>query len=619
MSHGASRHLGALLIFFLLASSCSNLPEVETKTVDYSVLKRDELLALAEVDQEACIEALSVISISESQDSSLADENLAELASLATEKLVARFSAEMKEGRWKSAEKSLSSLQAIESMAEGIFTQASRVAGDAAPRNAAAKIYLGRAEEYAKRNLYSPAAAYIHKALDASSLPGGAAMIDPSLLESWYARAAKAEDSATMRRIFSFLSKERAEYLSQSIGIGKLKTEIGEMAGGVVTVHVDKGLKIENGVGYPERILGTAFQVDSSGYYITNYHVISSEVDPAYNGYSRLSIRPPSNPEARIPAKVVGWNEDLDLAVLKSQEISSHTFYPFKPEKAFKGQKVYAIGSPVGLENSVAAGIVSATGRRILPRGEAIQIDAPINPGNSGGPLLDEDGDLLGIVFAGLSNFQGLNFALPVSWISTVFPSLFDEGKIETSWLGLGIAKNLDSSLDISYVFPGKGGIEAGDSLLSLDGKECADIQEAQMLAAGKPLGSLCSIIIKSKSKGKTVRILRKTEAMPDIPFKKASQRDTAERMLQGATGMLLDHVSGPRGNGGTYKVTKTWPGMMADESGIGEADILKFIRYSVDGRKNSIIFDVSVKSLGSGYLERTMRMGLSLETDNFL
>lgn len=617
MSHGASRHLGALLFFFLLASSCSNLPEVETKSVDYSVLKRDELLALAEVDQEACIEALSVISVSESQDASLDYENLAELASFATEKLAARFRAELNEGRWKSAEKSLASLQAIESMAEGIFLQASIIAGAAPPRNAAAKIYLGRADDYAKRNLYSPAAAYIHKALDATSLTGGDAAIDPSLLEAWYARAAKAEDGATMRRILLFLTKERADNLIQSIGIGAIKAEIGEMASGVVTVHVDKGLKIENGVGYPERILGTAFQVDSSGYYITNYHVISSEVDPAYNGYSRLSIRPPSNPEARIPAKVVGWNEDLDLAVLKSQEISSHTFYPFKPEKAFKGQKVYAIGNPVGLENSVAAGIVSATGRRILPRGEAIQIDAPINPGNSGGPLLDEDGDLLGIVFAGLSNFQGLNFALPVSWVSTVFPALFDEGKIETSWLGLGIAKNLDASLDISYVFPGKGGIEAGDSLLSLDGKVCADIQEAQMLAAGKPVGSLCSVLIKRS--GKTLRIVRKTEAMPDIPFKKASQRDTAERMLQGATGMMMDHVSGPRGNGGTYKVTKTWPGMMADESGIGEADILKFLRYSVDSRKNAMIFDVSVKSLGSGYLERTMRMGLSLETDNFL
>ncbi|MFA6366775.1 MAG: serine protease, partial [Candidatus Hydrogenedentales bacterium] len=320
-----------------MASSCSNLSEVETKALNYSVLKRDELLALAEADQEACIEALSVISISKSQDSSLAEENLAEFASLATEKLVSRFSAELNEGRWKSAEKSLASLLAIESMGQGVFVQASRVAGDAAPRNAAVKIFLGRAEEYAKRNLYSPAAAYIHKALDASSLPGGAAKIDPSLLEAWYARAAKAGDGATMRRILSFSAKERADYLSQSIGIGKLKTEIGEMAGGVVTVHVDKGLKIENGVGYPERILGTAFQVDSSGYYITNYHVISSEVDPAYNGYSRLSIRPPSNPEARIPAKVVGWNEDLDLAVLKSQEISSHTFYPFKPEKAFKG------------------------------------------------------------------------------------------------------------------------------------------------------------------------------------------------------------------------------------------------------------------------------------------
>jgi len=224
---------------------------------------------------------------------------------------------------------------------------------------------------------------------------------------------------------------------------------IGEKAAGVVTVYVSKGLRMENGVGYPDRVLGTAFQVDAKGYYLTNYHVVSSEVDPKYNGYSRLSIRPSSNPSARIPAKVVGWDEDLDLALLKSQEISSHTFYPFLRGKTAKGQRIYAVGSPVGLENSVTAGIVSATGRRILPRGEAIQIDAPVNPGSSGGPLLDEEGNLAGVIFAGLPGFQGLNFALPVEWVLGLYPVLFEGGKVQASWLGAGIAKNLVPDITI--------------------------------------------------------------------------------------------------------------------------------------------------------------------------
>ncbi len=82
---------------------------------------------------------------------------------------------------------------------------------------------------------------------------------------------------------------------------------------------------------------------------------------------------------------------------------------------------------------------------------------------------------------------------------------------------------------------------------------------------------------------------------------------------------MIVEHVSGPRGEGGTYKVVRTWPGMAADESGIGAADVLKFVRYSVDDSANTIYFDVSVKSLNSGYLEKTMRMGLSLEMGNFI
>ena len=615
--------LAIVLLLSSLASSCAHSQVPEKPGLNYSTLKGEELAALAGTDPEACLEAVSLISASSEKVQGIDSESLGNIALEATRTLIADLDSQIAGGQLKEALSSIASIKAIASMTNSIFAGASKMASAIPLESKLQGIYLRNAQSYFKNGLYAPAAAYVLKALEAadSARKGGQDMpIDKPLLAEWCGLAVKAEDLTTAARILPYLDETQIKSLSSSLDELKKGTSISEKAGGVVTVYVDRGLKIENGVGYPDRMLGTAFQVDAKGYYLTNYHVISSEVDPAYNGFSRLSIRPPSNPDARIPAKVIGWNEDLDLAILKSSEISTHSFYPFKAGKTEKGQRVYAIGSPVGLENSVTAGIVSATGRRILPRGDAIQIDVPVNPGNSGGPLLDDAGDLVGVVFAGLSDFQGLNFALPVSWISAIFPSLFDGGKVETSWIGIGLAKNLDSSLDICYALPGESGmqgLQAGDKLCLIDGEDFGDIQDAQMLLAQKPIGSLCAVAVLRE--GATINLLVKTQAAPTMPFKSASKLDTAEQLLQGATGMVLDHVSGPRGTGGTYKVMKTWPGLAADESGIGEADVLKFIRYSVDDRENNIHFDVSVKSLNSGYLEKTMRMSLSLEMNNFI
>lgn len=611
----------AVLLFSLPVLSCAQNKPLEKPSPDYSTLKAEELAALATTDPEACLEAISLIALSQRDEKGLDEASLSAIALDATNRLISDVDSMSVANQPKEAERNLASLKAILASPNPLFSEAAHAASAISLDSKSLGIYLGIAQTYYDKKLYSPAAAYVLKSLDILDSIKARAEVAPlaqSVLAEWYGRAADAGDQATARRILSYCDVSQARVLEEKYPIIKTPTSIGEMAGGVVTVYVDKGLKIENGVGYPDRMLGTAFQVDRQGYYLTNYHVVSSEVDPKYNGFSRISLRPPSNPDARIPAKVIGWNEDLDLALLKSAEVSTHTFYPFEPGKAEKGQRVYAIGSPVGLENSVTAGIVSATGRRILPRGDAIQIDVPVNPGNSGGPLLDENGNLVGIVFAGLSDFQGLNFALPVTWISAVFPALFDGGNVETSWIGVGLAKNLDASLSISYVFPdANNALERGDSLLSIDGSPSGDIQEAQMLMVGKPIGSLCAVSIMRE--GRTMHVLLKTSAVPSLPFKSAVKRDTAEQLLEGATGMIVEHVSGPRGEGGTYKVARTWPGMAADESGIGAADVLKFIRYSVDDKADSIYFDVSVKSLNSGYLEKTMRMSLSLEMDNFL
>ena len=82
---------------------------------------------------------------------------------------------------------------------------------------------------------------------------------------------------------------------------------------------------------------------------------------------------------------------------------------------------------------------MSATGRRFLQVGEAMQVDVPVNPGNSGGPLLDEQGDLAGIVFAGIEQFEGVNFAIPWHWVERALPLLYAGGEAVHPWLGMAL------------------------------------------------------------------------------------------------------------------------------------------------------------------------------------
>jgi hypothetical protein len=300
--------------------------------------------------------------------------------------------------------------------------------------------------------------------------------------------------------------------------------------------------------------------------------------------------------------------------------LSSRAGYTFALEGAEeieKGAKVYAIGSPVGLENSLSSGIVSAQGRRILARGEALQIDVAVNPGNSGGPLVTEEGKLAGIVFAGLSSFQGLNFALPSPWIELMASKLFSGGEIATVSLGLAVAKNLDDSLSVSYVFPGTPCFKPGDRIFSLDGEAVKSLDDAQMKMAAKPLGSLCRVGIERD--GRPLSIMRRTVGLDASGLKQASKSDTLENLFAGTVGLLIEHVSGPRGNGGTYKVIKAWPGMAGDESGISEGDSLLLIRSSIDQKSESFSFDIRVKAPSKGYLEKDMRLTLPMEMDNFI
>ena len=234
----------------------------------------------------------------------------------------------------------------------------------------------------------------------------------------------KVNNSSALRRIRVSLEARGGVFSEEKKAAASRITSPVEMLSGAVTIWVNRGIRIEGGVGLPDRVIGSGFFIDQRGYLLTNYHVISSEVDPKYEGYSRVFIRLSDRPEDRIPAKVVGYSRIFDVALLKAEVKPNFVFGITDIEELKAGTRVFAIGSPGGLEKTITAGIVSATSRRFLQMGDAMQMDVPVNPGNSGGPLVDETGRMVGIVFAGIEQFQGVNFAIPGYWVLKFLPSL---------------------------------------------------------------------------------------------------------------------------------------------------------------------------------------------------
>lgn len=202
---------------------------------------------------------------------------------------------------------------------------------------------------------------------------------------------------------------------------------------GVVSIYVSQtGVQSQSGA-------GSGFIYDQQGHIVTNNHVVSGAdlivVDFA-NGFQST-------------AELVGTDKDSDLAVIKAEQLpdSAHPLPLGNVGDVEVGQWVVAIGNPFGLNTSMTLGITSAKGRAI-PSGttpfsipEAIQVDAAVNPGNSGGPLLSMDGKVIGvnaqIASGGTRANAGVAFAIPVSIVKQVVPTLIAEGEYQWPWLGI--------------------------------------------------------------------------------------------------------------------------------------------------------------------------------------
>ncbi len=228
--------------------------------------------------------------------------------------------------------------------------------------------------------------------------------------------------------------------------------------------------------------LGSGTIISADGYIVTNSHV----VDGSDIIYVRLQDR------REFPAKVIGKDSGTDLALLKI-EAKSLPFLNYADSNSVKvGEWVLAIGSPYGFENSITVGVVSATGRslgseRYVP---FIQTDAAINPGNSGGPLLNLNGEMVGInsqIITESGSYAGLSFAVPANVVKLVVSQLQKSGSVSRGWLGLAfqdLNRDLADSFGlktvkgalISKVIPNspasKAGIQEGDIITQFNGKE---------------------------------------------------------------------------------------------------------------------------------------------------
>ncbi|MGA3263918.1 MAG: trypsin-like peptidase domain-containing protein [Terracidiphilus sp.] len=240
--------------------------------------------------------------------------------------------------------------------------------------------------------------------------------------------------------------------------------------------------------------LGSGFIVDPKGYIITNYHV----VDKADKIYVKLSTDPDTQDLGR-QARVIGTDKATDLAVIK---IDTSTPLPTvkmgNSDTAQVGDWVEAIGSPFALSQTVTAGIISAKNRTIEPGANGqfqhfIQTDAAINPGNSGGPLLNMNGEVIGVntaIFTQSAGYQGIGFAMPSNTVVDIYNDLISAShKVTRGSIGIEFREGLSGAVNRVYGFkngvlvnkvkPGGpaeiAGLKPGDVITNIDGRNIKD------------------------------------------------------------------------------------------------------------------------------------------------
>ena len=314
--------------------------------------------------------------------------------------------------------------------------------------------------------------------------------------------------------------------------------------------------------------LGSGVIVDPSGVIITNDHVI--------RGASAIHVVLADGRE--LEAEVIGSDANNDVAVLK---VGAKQPLPAAKlgtsEDLMIGETVVAIGSPFGLSKTVTSGVVSATGRTFKADGRTyndfIQTDAAINPGNSGGPLLNVDGDVIGINTAIFASAQGIGFAIPADKVRRIVGELTRFGKVRPAWVGLEVQElspRLARQLgwDRTYgaivrdVEPGspaeQAGVRRGDVLAEMGGSRISDAEDYVTRAGGYPARAAFPLVLFREGAQRSVQVTP-TEFPPQL----------VEALGWNRLGLRVKPVRGG------MAVQSVRPGSAADEVGLEPGDLV--------------------------------------------
>jgi S1-C subfamily serine protease len=252
--------------------------------------------------------------------------------------------------------------------------------------------------------------------------------------------------------------------------------------------------------------VGSGFIFSSNGHIITNYHVIK-ELD-------RILVKMPNGKD--YFATVVGNDPMTDIAVIKITSLRRLSTPEYGDSNKMQvGEWVMAIGNPYGLEGTVTVGVISGKSRSdlgIATFENFIQTDASINPGNSGGPLINLDGEIIGINTAVAEIGSGVGFAIPIEMAHRIATQLIDTGTIERGWLGVGIQsmtpelaesfqiQTKDGGVLVSSVNQGapanRGGIIRGDVIVMYDGEKVLNSTKFQQMVANTSVGKNVDVMV---------------------------------------------------------------------------------------------------------------------------
>jgi serine protease Do len=346
--------------------------------------------------------------------------------------------------------------------------------------------------------------------------------------------------------------------------------------------------------------LGSGFIVDPKGYIITNNHV----VDKADKIFVKLSTDPEG--EQGRPARVVGVDKDTDIAVIKiDAKEPLPTVKLANSDSAQVGDWVIAIGSPFDLSQTVTAGIVSAKNRTIEKGAKGqfqhfIQTDAAINPGNSGGPLLDMDGEVIGVntaIYTQSAGYQGIGFAMPSNTVANTYNQLIGpDHKVTRGSIGITFQPDLPSAVGrvygfksgvlISSVTPGgpgdKAGLKPGDIIVSIDGRSIKDGDDlVNDIAVRKP-GSSAKLGILRGGKDQTAtviigdrsKVFANNQAAQNDENQGPDQQSGSESKLGLTVAEVPSAAAAKSGIHGVL-VQSVKPGSFADEIGVPQGMVI--------------------------------------------